>query len=300
MSVFCLVHGAWHTPWHWAPLARELRSRGHLVVTPDLPAGDPTAGALRYADVVLDALAGAGNGMTGDEVSVPGDSVPSDSVPGAGATGDAVTRDGAASDGATGDLIGTDVILVGHSLAGLILPLVPARRPVRRLVLLAALLPEPGRSFDQQLAGDRGILRRGLGAGQLVHPDGSTEWQPEAAALRFYPDAPPALAVEAATRLRRQQWLIFREVTPLTGWPPMEYQVITCADDAVVDPDRLRTAARERLGVDAVELPGDHSPFLSRPRLLADLLTAAVPPPVGGRPRGDDQSEGGRGEGGQM
>ena len=43
-----------------------------------------------------------------------------------------------------------DVVVVGHSLAGNTGPLVAARRPVRHLVYLCALIPDIGRSvFDQ-------------------------------------------------------------------------------------------------------------------------------------------------------
>lgn len=37
-----------------------------------------------------------------------------------------------------------DVVLVGHSLGGLTIPLVAARRPVKRMVFLSAVLPIPG------------------------------------------------------------------------------------------------------------------------------------------------------------
>ena len=48
----------------------------------------------------------------------------------------------------------TDPVLVGHSMAGLVIPLVAARRPVRRLVFLAAMLPIPGRSANEQRAAE--------------------------------------------------------------------------------------------------------------------------------------------------
>ncbi len=48
------------------------------------------------------------------------------------------------------------VVLVAHSLAGLVAPLVAAAAPVRRVVYLAAMLPEPGRSVDDRArAGQR-------------------------------------------------------------------------------------------------------------------------------------------------
>src|SRR5579872_4675778 len=40
-----------------------------------------------------------------------------------------------------------DVIVVGHSVSGLFLPLVPERRRVRRLVFLAAFIPKIGMSL---------------------------------------------------------------------------------------------------------------------------------------------------------
>src|SRR5262249_49061855 len=46
---------------------------------------------------------------------------------------------------AAGELGPEPPVVVGHSMAGIALPLVPAITPVRRLVFLAALIPEPGR-----------------------------------------------------------------------------------------------------------------------------------------------------------
>ena len=44
-----------------------------------------------------------------------------------------------------------DVVLVGHSSAGNTVPLVAARRPVRHLVYLCAVIPDIGRSFFDQM-----------------------------------------------------------------------------------------------------------------------------------------------------
>jgi pimeloyl-ACP methyl ester carboxylesterase len=51
---------------------------------------------------------------------------------------------------------------------------------------------------------------------------------------------------------------------------------VLCRDDRAVSPSWSRTAARELLGVEPVELPGSHSPFLSRPAELAELLVSLV------------------------
>ena len=56
--------------------------------------------------------------------------------------------------------------------------------------------------------------------------------------------------------------------------PDVPRRYILCADDHIVGPDWSRREAPARLGVEPVELPGSHSPLLSRPRELADLLLA--------------------------
>ena len=173
------------------------------------------------------------------------------------------------------------IVLVGHSLGGLTIPVV-ARiladegRPVRALVFVAALLPTVGASFDDGAQDDSDRLMPGLGAGQIAHEDGTSSWQPQAAIALMYPDAPPDLAEWAAARLRRQHWRVAREVTPLRAWPSVPVTVIACGSDAVVNPDWVRRAARVRFGSEAVVLPGDHAPFLARPVELVDLLVAAA------------------------
>src|SRR5580700_4179046 len=45
-----------------------------------------------------------------------------------------------------------DVVVVGHSLAGLAVPVVASWRPVRRMVFLAAQVPVPGQRYVDYLA----------------------------------------------------------------------------------------------------------------------------------------------------
>ena len=108
-----------------------------------------------------------------------------------------------------------------------------------------------------------------------MHPDGSTSWPVEAAIERFYHDCPPADARWAATKLRRQTWKPVDEITPLVAWPAVECTYILCAEDRAVVPAWSRRIARERLGETAIELPGGHLPFLSRPAELAALLASS-------------------------
>lgn len=162
------------------------------------------------------------------------------------------------------------VALVGHSLAGLTIPVVAERRPTLITIYLSALLPVPGMSFDEQHAD----IATGFEPSEkpVGHPDGSASWPERGAIEVFYQDCDLAMATAAARRLRRQFWRVTEEVTPLLRWPPVPSAYILCADDRAVSPDYSRRASRELLAVEAVEMAGGHSPFLSRPRELAAVL----------------------------
>jgi pimeloyl-ACP methyl ester carboxylesterase len=56
MATFALIPGAGSDSWLWHLVVPELVSRGHQVVTMDLPCDDDTAGFEEYADVVVDAI----------------------------------------------------------------------------------------------------------------------------------------------------------------------------------------------------------------------------------------------------
>ena len=51
---------------------------------------------------------------------------------------------------------------------------------------------------------------------------------------------------------------------------------LACSRDRVVDPGWSRMRSRQRLGVEAVELDTDHSPMLSRPDELVDVLAGEL------------------------
>jgi pimeloyl-ACP methyl ester carboxylesterase len=165
---------------------------------------------------------------------------------------------------------GTAAVLVGHSLGGLTIPVVASRTPTLMTVYLCALVPVPGLSFDAQHAN----IGTGFhtSAPAVGHSDGSASW-PEAGAIEmFYHDCEPQIARDAALRLRRQHWRATQEVTPLDELPAVSSAYIFCTDDRMVSSEYSRRASQELLGVEPVEIPGGHSPFLARPRELATVL----------------------------
>jgi pimeloyl-ACP methyl ester carboxylesterase len=164
-------------------------------------------------------------------------------------------------------------LVVGHSMGGLVIPLVPALRPVQRLVFLAAFLPRPGTSANDQRAVEAIDGRIALRTAEWTDL-GDDVWMigPNTATELFYHDAPTSAARWATQRLRPQAYRVLAETTPLASWPDVPMSSILCREDRSLNPEWARASAIERLGVTAIELPGGHSPFLTRPRDLANVL----------------------------
>jgi pimeloyl-ACP methyl ester carboxylesterase len=171
-----------------------------------------------------------------------------------------------------------DLVLVGHSLGGLTIPLVAARRPVRALVFLCALVPLFGRSLLDQVAADAGIYDPGLRRhpGRMTDAAGTTWLDAAAARDIYYQDCAPEDVERAVARLRRQAAAPRREACPLDAWPPAARAYVLGRDDRAISPEWSRRVAAPRLGVAAVEIDGGHSPFLARPRELAAVLDAVA------------------------
>ncbi|HAJ62121.1 MAG TPA: alpha/beta hydrolase, partial [Cyanobacteria bacterium UBA8543] len=209
MSTFCLVHGAFLGAWCWEKLIPHLEGWGHHAIAMDLPLEDPEAGAVRYAEAVLQTL---------KEVD-------------------------------------DDVVLVGHSMTGLFIPLIASQRKVRKLVFLAGGIPKVGTSVTERLSSSEP---------DMFNPDGVDQdpSQDEAVATKLlFNDCEPDVARWAVSKLRFQaSRLIFSEVSPLQVWPDVESSYILCTDDQTFTPGWSRRTAREILGVDAIELPGGHCP----------------------------------------
>src|SRR4051794_26607968 len=155
---------------------------------------------------------------------------------------------------------GDDVVVVGHSLAGLTIPHVATRRPVRRLVFLCALLPAVGRSFADQFGLGEPMLDGGYAAGIERDAQARSAWADEALARRhFYADCAEADAHAAFVRLRPQATDHYADVFTLDTPAAVPASYILCTEDRMVRPEWSRSAAAERLGVRPVELPGSHS-----------------------------------------
>lgn len=243
MSLFCLVHGAFQGAWCWESLVPYLEAQGHKTVTMDLPIEDASASLSQFAEVVSHALPKT-----------------------------------------------DDIVLVGHSMAGTVIPLVAEAHQVRQLVFLAALIPYPGTStldqFSHHLDSDylkslnyelkaSSQLEQFNGEPDMFNPASVGKDFSDEAVLRelFYHDCQPDVMNWALSKTRKQQSMAYIfEANPLKILPNVEYKYILCTDDPIISPAWSRYAARKRLGVDAIELPGGHCPHLSHPARLASVL----------------------------
>lgn len=164
-----------------------------------------------------------------------------------------------------------DLVVVGHSLGALAATLLATQLAAARLVFVAGIVGEPGMSL-QSLAvtdHDRDIA---LLPSDFAPADDDCFRFTEAGGRRaLYHDCPATLADEACRHLRLQRSL-WTEPLDIATWPASRRTSVVCRDDRVVNPDWSRRVARERLGVEPIEIDGGHSPMLSRPAELTRIL----------------------------
>ncbi|HEY8527594.1 MAG TPA: alpha/beta fold hydrolase [Acidimicrobiales bacterium] len=245
---FVLVHGGFHGAWCWGPTIAELERLGHEAVAVDLPGHgerrdeQPTIASRR--DTIVAALR-------------PGD------------------------------------VVVGHSGGGYdaTIAVDAATDLVSHVVYLAAGLPREGRTIPEAMTNrnaEDGPIDGDV-TGMLGHlrfaDDGTMTWGEFATAWEFfYHDCDEATARWAFERLSPERPGDYH-TSPISVprfWAadlPRSY--ILCLQDRA-KPHWLSDVVIERLGVDALTIDTSHSPFLSRPRELAELLVhATTTKPVG-------------------
>ncbi len=174
-----------------------------------------------------------------------------------------------------------DLVVVGHSLGGMVVPVVATLVPVRHLVFLGAMVPMPGMTYAEYLATQDAISFSSEAGGEAWDPE---EPRPEPAAAGgaviswsaaragFYQDLPEEVARRAWERLRPQAMTVFSEPCPIDTWPEVPATYVLMTEDRAVNQAWSRRVATERLGAAVIELPGGHSPFYSRPAELAETL----------------------------
>lgn len=234
MTTYVLVHGAWHASWCWHKVTLRLEAAGHRVLAPDLP--------------------GYGN-----------DTTPANAI--------------------TADLyvdslcnllmhVEQNVIMVGHSMGGMVISQTAERLPdrINRLVYVAAFLPGHGQSI-RDLDSDM--------AGSLVAPNLVVSADKQCLTLpahllraAFYEDCEETDIAYALPRLQPQPVRPFLAPVRLSakryGSIPRSY--IECLRDRAIPVTGQRNMNRRDGCPDIQTLDTSHSPFFSAPDALAGIL----------------------------
>ena len=133
-----------------------------------------------------------------------------------------------------------DIVLVGISNQGMFMPLVAAERPIRRIVMINAVVPTPGKSFQEAF------------------------------------DFEKVFATKFARRLA-QRAPEMSEVCPLKELPKVEYVYVCGEKDDAIRPEWEQWAAREYLHVEPVVVKGArHANILSYVKEVADAATSGL------------------------
>jgi pimeloyl-ACP methyl ester carboxylesterase len=167
------------------------------------------------------------------------------------------------------DEVGGPVLLCGHSYGGMVISLASCQEPrVSKLVYLCAFVPESGQSLVA------------IGGGQLAPwiqllEGGLTLPDPGQTAELFYADCDARTQAWAIGNLRPQCGVPYSDVVAHPGWKDTRSTYILCSADRAMPPDWQRDLFAPRLDK-VVEIDSGHSPFLSQPGVLADVLAAEL------------------------
>jgi len=163
------------------------------------------------------------------------------------------------------------VVLCGHSYGGMVISATDTERAdVRALVYLCAYMTAPGQSLESSLR-DAGERRPGHWARPL--PDGRCRVDARRAADLFYHDCPDATRNWAVTQLRPHWAGVLGEPIAMPAWQRHRCTYVQCTGDRALDP-RIQREIYAPRARQIVTLDSSHSPFLSQPRQLAQVLAA--------------------------
>ncbi|MBS1663090.1 MAG: alpha/beta fold hydrolase [Bacteroidetes bacterium] len=236
---YVLVHGAWTSSAGWEPVKELLEKAGQKVILVSLPGhgDDQTPPGTLTMDVYRDKTIEAINAIQGK------------------------------------------VILVGHSMAGMVISAVAEKIPNRidKLVYLAAYLPANGQSLLDLATTDKDSY---LGNALMPSEDHTTIGiKKDVIVPAFCQDAPDGVKSAVVSTFRAEPAIPFTNKVTLTaanfGHVP-KYYIHTLQDHTVSSALQKRMVAAAPKVVKEYSLDSSHTPFLSMPGQLVDLLLEIV------------------------
>jgi pimeloyl-ACP methyl ester carboxylesterase len=233
-KTFVLVHGAWQAPYVWDKVEQLLNAAGHKVVKVELPAhgNDTTAPQNVSVDVYRDKVIAAINGMHGR------------------------------------------VLLVGHSMGGMVVAAVAEkmRERIEKLVFVGAFVPANGQALLDLALQD---AQSSLGASLIPSADQLTlDVKRDSIVPVFCHDAPLAAQQELLKRFRVEPAIPFTNKVTVTAanFGKVEKCYVHTLQDRAVGINLQRAMASAANINKTYSVNSGHSPFLSKPEELANIL----------------------------
>lgn len=238
MSTFVLAHGSSHGAWCWHKVIPRLEARGHNAVAFDLPAHG--IDITPYGDVTLDDYVDRTIEVIDDQ--------------------------------------GEPVILVGHSLAGMVITGVAEERPeaIDTLVYLSAFLPRDGTSL-LEMAEDEANAESLSGQHMIIDEEqGIVDLPDDIVRETFYADCSEEDVALARSLLRPDPLAPGTDPIDTTegGFGSVRRVYIETVEDKAVPAAFQASMYDDRPCDDIYTLETSHSPFFSAPDRLVEHLLA--------------------------
>ncbi|MET9265358.1 alpha/beta hydrolase [Amycolatopsis sp. NPDC004079] len=166
----------------------------------------------------------------------------------------------------------SDVVLVAHSMSGMVAPLATGNPAVSSLILLAALVRKPGSALTDDGAAPLAEPLQKAVARAVVDESGRVVLDPADATDVLYHDCTPADAADAVRQLRPSANTVGAQTCPALPERRVPTTYVSCRADRAVNCDWNAARARELLAAEVREIDGGHSPFWSAPEEFAALL----------------------------
>jgi len=161
---------------------------------------------------------------------------------------------------------GEPPIVVAHSGAGLILPLVASHLEVARLVYLAAVIPFPQLSFLSQFHDAPDMMHQEWrGKNPVANHDDARHF--------LFHDCDERTTAWALTTLRL--WMasgVWPEPCPLVHYPSVPTDYVSATFDRTINAVFWERAASKRHDIEPIRMATGHAPHVAQPGELARIL----------------------------
>lgn len=165
-----------------------------------------------------------------------------------------------------------DVVVVGHSSGGFVVPLVADHLGARLQVFVAGMVPlpdEPANKWFDEVGWSQAVAEQSRTDGGLT---GNADPM-----IVFYHDVPAELATEAMARERPITERLGEIPLPLPALPSIPARYVVTTRDRFIPSQVQRRVAVDRLGIAEVdEVEAGHCANLGRPDELAAILAGYV------------------------